>query len=61
MKQIIYKELNIPNKYAFYMRKTMNAMNEKGELPELYYANSTQHNENTPLGWAQSLFMVAMS
>jgi phosphorylase kinase alpha/beta subunit len=54
----IYKEMNKPNKYAFYMRKTLEAMNEKGELPELYYANSDEHNENSPLGWSQAMFLV---
>ena len=58
---IIYKQLNKPDKCAHYMRKTMEAMNDKGELPELYFADSTSHNENTPLGWAQSLYVVAQS
>jgi len=57
---IIYKKMNIPNKYAFYMRKCVAAINGKGELPELYFANSNIHNENSPLGWAQSLFLVMM-
>jgi len=56
---IIYKQLNRPDKYAHYMRKCVNAINDAGELPELYYANSKEHNENSPLGWAQSLFVVA--
>jgi phosphorylase kinase alpha/beta subunit len=58
---IIYKQLNRPDKAAFYMRKTLDVVNEKGELPELYYANSEVHNENTPLGWGQSLLVVAMT
>ena len=57
---IIYKKLNIPHKYAFYMRKCVRAINEKGELPELYFAGTDIHNENSPLGWAQSLFLVMM-
>lgn len=56
---IIYKKLNMPRKYASFMRKTMEAQNAKGELPELYFADSDEHNANTPLGWAQSLFVVA--
>jgi phosphorylase kinase alpha/beta subunit len=56
---IIYKRLNKPRKYALYMRKAAAAMNDKGELPELYYAQSSVHNENSPLGWAQSLYVVA--
>ncbi len=56
---IIYRQLNKPDKYAFYMRKTMQAMNEKGELPELYYADGINHNENCPLAWSQALFVAA--
>ncbi|MBW2964584.1 glycoside hydrolase family 15 [Candidatus Woesearchaeota archaeon] len=58
---IIYKRLNQPDKAAFYMRKTLDVMNDKGELPELYYASSDEHNENTPLGWGQSLLVVALT
>ena len=57
---IIYKKLNRPNKYAFYIRKTLEATNSKGELPELYYANSNLYNDNCPLGWAQALHLVAL-
>ena len=58
---IIYKQLNKPDKYAHYMRKTIEAMNEDRESPELYFANSEKFNDNTPLGWAQSLYLVAAS
>ena len=57
---VVYKEMNRPDKYAEYMRKTIAVFNEKGELPELYYANSDAHNENSPLGWSQALFLVMM-
>ena len=57
---IIYKKLNKPNKYAYYMRKAVEVMNKKGELPELYYANSSEHNENTPLAWSQALFVAGL-
>ncbi len=56
---IIYKQLGILNKYRYFMEKTFSAMNNKGELPELYYGGTSEHNENTPLGWAQSLYLVA--
>lgn len=29
-------------------------------LPELYFSNSPLYNQNTPLGWSESLFIVAM-
>jgi len=57
---IIYKRQGNKKKFDFYMKKTAFAMNPSGELPELYFANSSQHNENTPLGWAQSLYLVAL-
>ncbi|MBI3035248.1 glycoside hydrolase family 15 [Candidatus Woesearchaeota archaeon] len=57
---IICKKLNKPDKYAFYMRKTIESMNEKGELPELYFADEKEYNENCPLAWSQSLFIAAM-
>lgn len=57
---IIYKMMNKPDRYAFYMRKSVEAMNKRGELPELYYANSNEHNENSPLGWGQALFLAAL-
>ena len=58
---IIYKQLNKPDKYAHYMRKTIEVMNDEGELPELYFAKASKYNENCPLGWAQALFLVMMS
>ncbi len=30
------------------------------QIPELYYSDSNKPNENTPLGWSESLFVVAM-
>ncbi len=58
---IVYKQLNNPEKYAHYARKTLSAMNEAGELPELYYGNTDRHNENTPLAWGQAMCIVAMA
>ena len=57
---IIYKQMNKPDKYSFYMRKTIEAMNEKGELPELYYADGKEHNENCPLAWSQALYIASL-
>jgi GH15 family glucan-1,4-alpha-glucosidase len=57
---IIYKKLGDRKKFDFYMRKSRFAMNGYGHLPELYYSGSSEHNENTPLGWAQSLYLVAL-
>ncbi len=29
-------------------------------IPELYFSNTDNYNENTPLGWSESLFIVAL-
>ncbi len=57
---IIYKQRNNIQKYKEYMQKTISIMNDKGEVPELYYADTDTHNENSPLGWAQSLYIQAL-
>ena len=57
---IIYKKMSMPDKYAFYMRKTIESMNSKGELPELYYSGSSEHNENCPLAWSQALYVASL-
>lgn len=56
---IIYHRLGNEEKAREYLEKTKTLLFE-GKLPELYYSNSTQPNENIPLGWAESLFAVAM-
>jgi len=57
---IIYRQMNKPDKYSYYMRKTMQAMNENGELPELYYSDGKQYNENCPLAWSQAMFVAGL-
>ncbi len=57
---IIYRNQGDFVKYRYYMQKTLAAMNALGELPELYFAGSPEHNENTPLGWSQALYLKAM-
>jgi phosphorylase kinase alpha/beta subunit len=32
----------------------------RDQVPELYYSHSNRPNENIPLGWAESLFVVAL-
>ncbi len=55
---VIYKNID-EKKHKQYIKKSKELMNTKGELPELYLANENIHNENSPLGWAQSLYVVA--
>lgn len=57
---IIHRIIGSTEKYKHYLKLTLEAMNDNLELPELYYAYSSKHNENTPLGWAQSLLITAL-
>mgnify|MGYP000740090288 CR=1 FL=1 len=36
------------------------SIDTKKGVPELYFSNTNKPNENTPLGWAESLFIVAL-
>jgi GH15 family glucan-1,4-alpha-glucosidase len=58
---IIYRRLGNARKYVRYMRKISFVINGCGHLPELYYSGSKEHNENSPLGWAQALYLVALA
>lgn len=42
-----------------YLNKSFNTI-YRDQIPELYYSDSTKPNENTPLAWAESLFIVAL-
>ena len=57
---IIYAHLNNKTKAEYFMKKALLTVNSKGEEPELYFSNSPIHNENSPLGWAESLLIVAL-
>lgn len=57
---IIYKLLGNEQKAQFYEQKTINTVNDHGEVPELYFSNSPKYNENTPLGWSESMFIIAI-
>ncbi len=58
---IVYREAGNRRKYWQYMLKTMSCMNWKGDLPELYYADTDRYNENTPLGWNHALLLCAVA
>ena len=56
----IFSELGDREKHEYYMKKTHSIMNWKGDLPELYFAKTGKHNENTPLGWSQAMYLCAV-
>jgi len=57
---IIYQQIGNQAKAEEYMRKAMSTVNSVGEIPELYFSHSDVHNENSPLGWSESMFVVAL-
>ena len=42
------------------MELAKSTINAKGEIPELYFSNSKKYGKNSPLGWSESLFIVAL-
>lgn len=56
---IIYAKLGNRKKAREYLERAKSVVTADG-LPELYFANSRDYNENTPLGWSESLFIVAL-
>jgi GH15 family glucan-1,4-alpha-glucosidase len=56
---IIYEQLGDHAK-AHELIKDLIAIDTPEGLPELYFSNSPEYNENTPLGWSESLFIVAL-
>lgn len=57
---IIYSKLGNKDK-AHELIKDLIAEDTPQGIPELYFSNSPEYNDNTPLGWSESLFIVALS
>ncbi|MEX0931233.1 MAG: glycoside hydrolase family 15 protein [Candidatus Paceibacterota bacterium] len=57
---IIYAQRGDVQKARAYLSQVELTINPEGKLPELYYSNSGRHNENTPLGWAESMYVCAL-
>ena len=56
---ICYLELGDFAKAMEYVERTEKIILPDGSIPELYYAHTNDHNPNTPLGWANALYLVA--
>lgn len=56
---IIYEQQGNYKK-AGELLKDLISVDTPNGLPELYFSNSSEYNDNTPLGWSESLFIVAM-
>src|SRR5690606_2433419 len=56
---IIYEKLGRREKAEEFMKDLVFDDTPEG-MPELYYSNSDEYNENTPLGWSESMFIIAL-
>jgi GH15 family glucan-1,4-alpha-glucosidase len=56
---IIYEKLGDKKKAKVFVDKMISTSTPRG-IPELYYSNSEKPNENNPLGWSESLFIIAL-
>lgn len=57
---IIYAMRGEKEQAYYWLRRAKAAVTHDGKVPELYYSNSDKPNENTPLGWAESMYVVAL-
>ncbi len=56
---IIYSQFRQYDKARQFLEKAKATDTDMG-IPELYYSNTSIGNDNTPLGWSESLFIVAL-
>jgi GH15 family glucan-1,4-alpha-glucosidase len=57
---IIHARLGNMRKYRHYIRKSAFCSTRSGEMPELYFSDSPDYNENTPIGYSHALYLVAL-
>lgn len=57
---IIYAERGEKEKAYYYLRRAKATVTGEGLIPELYYSHTDKPNGNTPLGWSESMYVVAM-
>ena len=57
---IIYAERGEKEKAYYYLRRAKLTVTPANQIPELYYSHTDIPNDNTPLGWAESMYVVAL-
>jgi len=57
---IVYNILGDDAKAREYMDRATATITKDGKIPELYFSHSSKANENTPLGWSESMYVVAL-
>ena len=57
---LIYRDMGWHERADHFLERAYRVQNEPGSLPELYYAKSGEWNANTPLGWSNAMFIMAI-
>lgn len=57
---ICYNQLGNKEKAQAYLEKARQTITPDGKIPELYFSHTTNANENNPLGWSESMYVVAL-
>lgn len=57
---IIYEKQGNMEKAALYIEEAKKTISHEGYIPELYYSHTENSNDNNPLGWSESLFIIAL-
>lgn len=57
---VAYKWLGDTDKAREYLDRATATITSDGKIPELYFSHSDTPNENTPLGWSESMYVVAL-
>lgn len=57
---IDYKRLGDDAKAKEYLDKATASITSDGRIPELYLSHTDEANENTPLGWSESMYVAAL-
>ena len=58
---IIYADRGDKEKAMYWLERAQKTVNADGKIPELYYSHEERSNENIPLGWAESMYVVALT
>lgn len=57
---IIYAKMGNLEKAKDYLDRSEKTVNKDGLIPELWYSHTQESNDNIPLGWAESMHVVAL-
>ena len=57
---IIYAERGQKDRAWHYLERAKATVTKDGQIPELYFSHTDVPNDNTPLGWSESMYIVAL-